>query len=73
MVTHSFWPGILLLLGLTHYVKQNARGRGGRAMRDIAFWGVLAFLLWTHTFWPGILLLLVASSLLGHRGYAWRP
>jgi apolipoprotein N-acyltransferase len=73
IATNSFWPGILLLIGLAHYVKQSARGRGGRAIRNIVFWGGLAFLFWTHMFWPGILMLLVASSLFGHRGYAWRP
>src|ERR687886_2393485 len=33
IVTNSFWPGILLLIGLVHYVKQSARGRGARATR----------------------------------------
>ena len=73
IATNSFWPGILLLIGLAHYVKQSARGRGGRAIRNIVFWGGLAFLFWAHIFWPVILMLFLASSLFGHRGYAWRP
>ncbi len=73
IATHSFWPGILILIGLSHYVKQSGRGRGGPALREMIFWGGLALLFATHMFWPGILVLLFVTSLLGQSGFGWRP
>ncbi len=71
--TNSFWPGILVLIGVVNYVKHSGRGRAHRAAKDLFFWGGLAFLFWAHIFWPGIILLLLASSLLDGRRHAWRP
>ena len=74
LITSSyFWPGILVLIGLTKFIKRQSRGASWRAARDLFFWGGLAFLFWTQTFWPGILLLLLATSLLGNRRHAWGP
>ena len=73
ILTHTLWPGILLLIGLTHYVKENARGRAHRAVKRLVFFGGLGFLFWADLFWPGILLLLIAVHVLGSRRYAWGP
>jgi hypothetical protein len=71
--TNSFWPGILVLIGVVNYVKHSGRGRTQRALKDLFFWGGMAFLFWAHVFWPGIILLLLASSLLNGQRHAWRP
>jgi len=71
--TNSFWPGILVLIGVVNYVKHSGRGRARKAVKDLFFWGGLAFLFWAHLFWLGIIPLLVASSLLNGRRHAWRP
>ncbi len=73
LMTNTFWPGILLLIGLKQYVKENARGRVGRALRRLVFFGGLALLFWSNFFWPGILLLLVAVHVLRNQRYAWGP
>jgi hypothetical protein len=73
LVTNNFWPGILVLVAVTHFIREQARGRDHKALRDLIFWGGLAVLFWTHTFWPGILLLLLATSLIRKRHFAWRP
>ena len=73
LVTNMFWPGILLLIGLTQYVKQNARGRTSRALRRLFFFAGLALLFWANFFWPGILLLFIAMHVLGSRKHAWSP
>ncbi len=71
--TNSFWPGILLLIGVVNYVKHSARGRAHKAVKHLFFWIGLAFLFWAKLFWLGIIPLLLASSLLGGRRHAWRP
>ena len=73
LVTKTFWPGILVLLGLTHYVNQHARGRSNRALGQLLFFGGLAFLFWAHMFWPAILLLIFGLHLLSSRRHGWRP
>ncbi len=71
--TNSFWPGILLLIGVVNYVKHSARGRAHKAVKHLFFWIGLAFLFWAKLFWLGIIPLLLASSLLAGRRHAWRP
>ena len=70
---NAFWPGILVLIGVTKYAKATARGRAHKAVKHLFFWGGLAFLFWAHAFWPGILLLLVGSSLLDRSRHGGRP
>ena len=54
----TFWPGILVLVGLSAYLEQRARGQQQYALRSLLFPLGLALLFWTHWFWPGILILL---------------
>ena len=63
-LTHTFWPGILVLAGLTAYLQEPARGRQQEAVRErITLTGV-ALLFWTGPFRPGILILLGVAALL---------
>ena len=66
LINNAFWPGILLVVGLSKVVGEHARGQGGRAFGHLFFWGGLAFLFWTGRFFPGILILIAASHMLGH-------
>ena len=54
----TFWPGILVLVGLSAYLEQRARGQQQYALRSLLFAVGLALLFWTNWLWPGILLLL---------------
>jgi hypothetical protein len=63
-LTGSFWPGILVLVGLTAYVQQSARGRSQESLRSLIFFVGLAVLFWTNLFWPGILILLGLIALI---------
>jgi hypothetical protein len=58
MMNGLIWPGILLLMGLSSFAKERARGRADRAFGKLLLLGGLTLLFWTHTFWPGILLLM---------------
>jgi predicted membrane protein len=73
IATRSFWPGIFVLIGLTNFYKQSLRGHTRQALREIVFWAGFALLIATGTFWPGIILLLIASSLINHSGWCWKP
>ena len=68
-----FWPAILVLIGLAHFVQASSRGRGNHALAQLIFFGGLALLFWTHTFWPGILILIIGSHVLRHRKRSWSP
>jgi hypothetical protein len=70
-LTGSFWPGILLLIGVTQYVKHDARGRGNHALSSLLFFGGLAFLFWTNMLWPGIVVLLIVSQLVRQSHFTW--
>ena len=63
-LTGSFWPGILVLVGLTAYVQQLACGRSQESLRSLIFFVGLAVLFWTNLFWPGILILLGLIALI---------
>jgi len=69
-LTNTFWPGILVLLGITSYYNESARGHERRAMQGLIFFVGLALIAWTNFWWPGILILIGASMLFGNRG--WR-
>ncbi len=70
IATGNVWPGILVLVGVTSFISESARGRHRAAMQGLIFWGGLAVLFATGWFWPGILLLLGLSALVNPRG--WR-
>jgi hypothetical protein len=65
LATHAFWPGILVLLGVTNFVHQAAQGRPERATHALLWLGGLAFLFATGAFWPGIMILIFISMALG--------
>jgi hypothetical protein len=72
-LTKSFWPGILLLLGITAFLSESAKGKPNDALQGLIFFGGLALLFWGGFFWPGILFLIGAMMLLsGGKRHGWR-
>lgn len=63
-LTKSFWPGILVLVGLTSYIQEAARGRTQQALRTLVFFIGLTILFWSNRFFPGILILLGVMALI---------
>ena len=73
-VTNTFWPGVLVLAGLTAYLNDSARGRQVEALRPLLTLTGMAVLFQFGLFWPGILILLGVVALLspelrGHRAF----
>ncbi len=64
--TGNFWPGILILLGITGFINQSAKGHGNHALGHAVFWLGLAALMYTGTsfFWPGVILVIIASHII---------
>jgi hypothetical protein len=65
LASHTLWPGILLLIGLTSLVHHAARGRADKGLRVLLWLGGLTLLFTTGTFWPGILILFFISMAMG--------
>ncbi len=63
-LTGTFWPGILVLLGLVALLERGVRGRALKDLVGPIFLIGLAILFATNTIWPGILVLLGVSALL---------
>lgn len=71
-LTNLIWPGVLVLVGLTSYVEQEARGKREAGLSSLVFFSGLALLFLTDLFWPGILVLAGAMWLLNSRnGRGW--
>ena len=69
-----FWPGILLLLGFSHLVKEASYGRQARAIKHLLFLAGLALIFFAHAFWPGVILLIISSQVANHRrGFGCQP
>jgi hypothetical protein len=68
--TGNFWPGVLLLVGITSFINESARGRHREAVQGLIFFGGLTVLFATGWFWPGILLLLGLMAIMKPHG--WR-
>jgi hypothetical protein len=69
-LTGNFWPGILVLIGLTGFISEAGRGRQQQGLGALIFFTGLAFLFWSGAFFPGILFLLGIMALLNyHRGF----
>jgi DNA-directed RNA polymerase subunit RPC12/RpoP len=64
-VTRTFWPGILILVGLTGFLGALAAGEGRKGLLPLLFMGGLAFLFVTKTILPGILVLLGVMAIAG--------
>jgi hypothetical protein len=72
LASHTIWPGILLLVGLTNLVHQGAHGRSDHGVRTLLWLGGLTLLFATGTFWPGILILLfINMAMNGGRSGRW--
>jgi hypothetical protein len=72
LASHTIWPGILLLLGLTNLIHQGAQGRSDHGVRTLLWLGGLTLLFATGTFWPGILILLfINMAMNGGRSGRW--
>ena len=70
LVTHTFWPGILVLIGFGNYISAESRGQHDRALTALFWWGGLALLFALNIFWPGIIVLIVLGKVLSHRGHS---
>ncbi len=69
-----FWPGILLLLGFTYFVKEASYGRQARAIKHLLFLAGLALIFFAHAFWPGVIILIISSQVANHRrGFGCQP
>lgn len=62
--TGTIWPGVLVLIGISAYLEETARGRTQQAFRALIFSIGLAALFALNWFWPGILILLGLTALL---------
>lgn len=57
-LTGYFWPGILVLIGLTGMISSFAQGKPRDGLSAFVFMSGLAVLFATGAFWPGILILI---------------
>lgn len=64
-LTETFWPGILVLIGISRWLHHSERGRSDKELSSLVWWLGLALLFFTDTFWPGILLLIGVLHLIG--------
>ena len=65
LASHAFWPGILLLIGVSNLFHQAARGRPEKGVHALLWLGGLALLFATGAFWPGIFILLILNMVFG--------
>lgn len=64
-LSRMFWPGILIVIGLSSFVQVAGRGRIGQGVRNTFWLFGLAFLfMMPRFFFPGILILVGISALL---------
>jgi len=63
-VTNTFWPGVLVLAGLTAYITESARGRHTDAVRGLVTLTGMAVLFRFGLFWPWILIVMGVVALL---------
>lgn len=60
----AFWPGILIVVGLSSYIQEAAKGRTQHALRSLIFFIGLTVLFWTGRWFPGMPILLVVMALI---------
>lgn len=61
-LTGTFWPGILILIGLTGFLSSMGQNRSWAGVQGLVWMVGLALLLSTGRFWPGILFLIGISA-----------
>jgi hypothetical protein len=66
-LTDSFFPGILVLVGIVTYLVEAGRGQRNKAMRNLILFAGLAVLFWTDSIFPGILFLLGGIAMFSKR------
>jgi hypothetical protein len=69
LASHTLWPGILMLIGISLVANQIASGYVSQGIRMMLWLGGLTLLFATGTFWPGIIILCILNAVLGKRGY----
>jgi hypothetical protein len=71
-LTDGIFPGILLVVGITSFLRESAQGRPHRALNTLIFFAGLTMLFWFDAIFPGILFLLGLMALLNaRRGFQW--
>jgi hypothetical protein len=66
-LTRNFFPGILVLIGITSYLSANAHGRSATALQPLMFFVGLAAIFWMGFSFPLVLLLLGLMALVNQR------
>lgn len=69
-LTGWWWPGIMVLLGITALASSAASGRPWAGLQGALWLFGIAFIAQFHFWWPGILILLGLSAIMGA---IWRP
>lgn len=64
--TGFWWPGILMLIGVTSLAQGLAQGRGWSGLQGAVWMIGLGILALTNLWWPGILILIGVSILIGY-------
>ncbi len=63
-ITGLWWPGILVLVGLTAFVSMINQGRLDQALSSLIFFCGMAVIAWFNWWWPGMLILIGVMMLL---------
>jgi len=63
-ITNWWWPGILVLIGLTSFVSMMNRGPINYAISPLVFFLGMAVIAWLNWWWPGMLILIGVMMLL---------
>lgn len=74
-ITNWWWPGILILIGLTSFVSMMNRGPINLAVSPLIFFFGMAVIAYFNWWWPGMLILIGVMMLLNagmFRGLAGR-
>jgi hypothetical protein len=69
-LTGWWWPGILVLLGITALASSVASGRPWAGVQGALWLFGIALIAALHLWWPGILILVGLSAIMGA---IWRP
>lgn len=56
LLTGTFFPGILVLIGITQYLKESGRSRYAKANQSLVFFLGLAAIFWWGLSWPLLIL-----------------
>lgn len=74
-ITNAWWPGILILIGMTSFVSLMNRGPINHAVSPLIFFIGMAVIAYFNWWWPGMLILIGVMMLINagtFRGLAGR-